>query len=94
MSEKGTSFTVPSLGETVLSTCALSHDQVLRFHWSEDALIKFHFISFSLHNPISMSNVTFFLKMLKNLKSLAFVFPRALEDKYIKYYKSFTKRFV
>lgn len=29
--------------------------------------------------------------MLKNLKSLAFVFPRALEDKYIKYYKSFTK---
>lgn len=36
-----------------------------------------------------MSNVI--LKMLKNFKPLAFVFARALEDKYIKYYKSFTK---
>lgn len=31
--------------------------------------------------------------MFINLKLIAFVLSRALEDKYIKYYKSFTKHF-
>lgn len=31
--------------------------------------------------------------MLINLKRFAFVLSRALEDKYIKYYKSFTKHY-
>lgn len=45
-------------------------------------------------NFISCQYLKCRLKMLINLKRFAFVLFRASEDKYIKYYKSFTKHFL